>query len=358
MKNNYRDIFPLGHTLEKQWSPSLQKYIDADELDWDRMTVKDFEHINSNTQDGVTFLQGGTDVSSVGSGTYGRVSKIRHRRTGCVFALKTMRKSTVNDSDMSDHVKMEINVQKQLKHPNIVRCYALLQDSENLYMVLEYCEQGELYRVLRSSPDRRFAEPLAFYYFMQLCNAFYYMHGKGFFHRDIKLENLLLSSTGILKLGDFGWCANVLGPRMNFNFCGTLDYLAPEMVIGGGHDWNVDIWGGGVILYEMLDGKPPFYATRHVDLVTNIVGGKYVSPPWFSELSRGVISSLLKRNPSDRMPLNKLITLTGMEEMYAMVLKLKEDSKADEKGIAVSSEQPMYLPRMSPPRQLVQCQEH
>lgn len=188
----------------------------------------------------------GGEASLLGRGTYGVVRKLRHKRTGKVYAVKSIEKENVVRAGMVSQVEFELVVQKDLlRHRNVLRCFACVEDTEQVHLILEYCSRGDLYTKIRSQPLRRLSEQEAFVYFSQLVNGLHYLHSRGVMHRDLKLENLLLDGKNVLKIADLGWCGSVLGKGKNFNFCGTLDYLAPEMIKGVGHDWRVDLWGAG-----------------------------------------------------------------------------------------------------------------
>lgn len=206
-------------------------------------SLSEFESVEKG-QKGEDLLDLRRDV--VGCGTYGVVRKLRHRDGGFIVAVKSIQKETVVRAGMVSQVEFELYVQRDLlRHQNVLRCFACVEDAEYLHMVLGFCEQGDLYRRIREQPNRRFSELEAFCFFAQLVNGLQCVHSNGVIHRDLKLENLLLTRENILKIADFGWCGSVVGQRRSFSFCGTLDYLAPEMVKGQGHDWRVDIWSLG-----------------------------------------------------------------------------------------------------------------
>ncbi|CDJ63516.1 Aurora kinase, putative [Eimeria necatrix] len=240
----------------------------------------------------------------VGCGTYGVVRKLRHRKGGFAVAVKSIQKETVVRAGMVNQVEFELYVQRDLlRHQNVLRCFSCVEDAQYLHMVLGYCDQGDLYRRIREQPNRRFSELEAFCFFAQLVNGLHCVHSSGIIHRDLKLENLLLTKGNILKIADFGWCGSIVGHNRSYSFCGTLDYLAPEMVKGQGHDWRVDLWSLGVLLYELLDGRPPFQSTRHFELVQRIVTVDIRMPSHVKKDAADLIEKLLKYNPSDRLSL-------------------------------------------------------
>lgn len=240
-------------------------------------------------------------AESLGKGSFGLVQKIRRKGTHKVYALKSMHKQEVIDSNLVDQVELEIQVQRKLKHPNVLRLYKHFEDDENVYLLLEYCAKGELYQILRTQKFRRFSEPIAWRYFVMVANGLQYLHGNKIVHRDIKPENLLVNEEDVLKIGDFGWCAEFRVKRTTF--CGTLDYLAPEMIQGKGHDHTLDIWSTGVLLYEMVVGRPPFQSTNHGHLISKILTLQLVFPYFVSNAVQDLVVRLLRHDPRERLPL-------------------------------------------------------
>ncbi|PFH34585.1 aurora kinase [Besnoitia besnoiti] len=298
------DIIPLRRFL---WEPEKVTWNDQSSFTEKRTKHTSEESLVNCQLDDFELAdsRSGGDASLLGRGTYGVVRKLKHKATGEVFAVKSIEKESVVRAGMVSQVEFELLVQKDLlRHRNVLRCFACVEDAEHVHLILEYCSRGDLYTKVRSQTRRRLSEREAFVYFSQLVNGLHYLHGKGVMHRDLKLENLLLDSNNVLKIADLGWCGSVLGKTKNFNFCGTLDYLAPEMVRGGGHDWRVDLWGAGILLYEMLDGKPPFQSTRHLELVQQVLKAEVTIPPHISPDAGDLILQLLRYEPESRIPLH------------------------------------------------------
>ncbi|KAG0174972.1 hypothetical protein DFQ30_001447 [Apophysomyces sp. BC1015] len=190
---------------------------------------------------------------SLGKGKFGHVYLAREKKSGYVVALKVLYKSELENSGVETQLRREVEIQKQLKHPHILRLYGYFHDETRVFLILELAAKGELYKVLQK--QGRFPENVA----AKMTNALLYLHSKRVIHRDIKPENLLLGLKGELKIGDFGWSVKtgVIASRRS-TLCGTLDYLPPEMVEGRRHNEKVDVWSLGVLLYEMICGNPPF----------------------------------------------------------------------------------------------------
>ncbi|KAG6826220.1 Serine/threonine-protein kinase ark1, partial [Tricholoma furcatifolium] len=192
----------------------------------------------------------------LGKGKFGRVYMVRTKaEPKYILALKTLYKSEIVQNKVEKQIRREIEIQQNLRHPNVLRLYGYFHDSKRIFLMLEFAGKGELYRQL--SKHGCFSERRSARYIDQMADALNYLHGKHVIHRDIKPENLLLGINGELKIADFGWSVHAPGNRRQ-TLCGTLDYLPPEMVEGREHTKEVDLWALGVLTYEFLIGNPPF----------------------------------------------------------------------------------------------------
>mmetsp|Transcript_70909 Transcript_70909/g.207774 ORF Transcript_70909/g.207774 Transcript_70909/m.207774 type:complete len:716 (-) Transcript_70909:287-2434(-) len=243
---------------------------------------------------------------SLGKGSFGVVRSVRRKATGDVYALKTMRKIEVIEGDLIDQVEREVQVQRNLKHENVLRLYKHFEDNDTVYLLLEYCAKGELYQLLRTCRGRRFTEDVAKHYFVQVARGLAYLHSQNIVHRDLKPENLLVNHDDVLKIADFGWCA--VSSVTRTTFCGTLDYLAPEMIQGRGHNHTLDIWSLGILLYEMVVGRPPFQSTNHVMLITKILEMQLRFPVFVPPGVCDLVKRLLRKEPGERMPLDQVLS--------------------------------------------------
>jgi len=259
------------------------------------MTLEDLEPLDG---------EGGR---SLGKGSFGVVRRVRLRRgnTNELFALKSMQKREVIDSDLVDQVEREIAFQSCMQHENVLRLYKHFQDDEAVYLLLEFCAKGELYQLLRTRRGRRFTETVAQHYFVQVTRGLRYLHSQQIVHRDLKPENLLVNQDDVLKIADFGWCAKTTEPR--FTFCGTLDYLAPEMIMQRGHNHTLDVWSVGVLLYEMVVGRPPFQSTNHQLLINKIMSIELRYPPFVPPGVADLVGRLLQMDPVERLPLDEVL---------------------------------------------------
>eukprot|EP01053_Blabericola_migrator_P010954 Blabericola_migrator_1__10953@NODE_633_length_7142_cov_112_965230_g464_i0_p1_GENE_NODE_633_length_7142_cov_112_965230_g464_i0NODE_633_length_7142_cov_112_965230_g464_i0_p1_ORF_typecomplete_len863_score91_23Pkinase/PF00069_25/2e62Pkinase_Tyr/PF07714_17/6_8e03Pkinase_Tyr/PF07714_17/1_5e42Kinaselike/PF14531_6/4_9e14Pkinase_fungal/PF17667_1/6_4e07Kdo/PF06293_14/3_9e03Kdo/PF06293_14/2_7e05RIO1/PF01163_22/0_0011APH/PF01636_23/0_0013APH/PF01636_23/2_5e03APH/PF01636_23/2_2e03WaaY/PF06176_11/0_003Choline len=268
----------------------------------------------------------------LGRGTYGVVRLMRQKSTGKYYAVKSLDRSIVASTGMESQVKLEILAQRLVSHPNTVRCYNVVTDAKHYHLILDYCSRGDLFRKLRSAPNRRLVEVDAFRLFLQLISGLLHIHSLGFCHRDLKLENLLLDEQNNLKIADFGWVARINGYNRSYNFCGTLDYLSPEMVQGIGHDYRVDLWAVGVLLFELLSGKPPFLSTRHFELLDRILFARIHQDKLDSqsihvkEDALEAVQAFLKPDANQRIQFKDILNLRWVQRMLNEIYQVFLDS--------------------------------
>ncbi|KAK2944352.1 putative cAMP-dependent protein kinase catalytic subunit [Blattamonas nauphoetae] len=241
-----------------------------------------------------------TDIKLIGSGTFGTIKFVKHEPTQKLFALKCLNKVKLCFMQQAVHVRYERDLMYACRHPRIVHLYATMQDADNIYLLMEFAPGGEIYSHLRRMEV--FDVATTKYYAAQLLTALEFMHSKGIAYRDLKPENLLLDSRGQLKLTDLGFAKEIDEPA--FTLCGTPEYLAPELIRGAGHDFGVDWWAFGILIYEMLYGHPPFEADRPEEVYQLIL--KYRPPFPDDEVeipleAKDLIMKLLKKDKTNRL---------------------------------------------------------
>ncbi|KAJ9100520.1 hypothetical protein QFC21_003563 [Naganishia friedmannii] len=237
----------------------------------------------------------------LGRGKFGRVYLARTRAPPhFVCAIKCLMKDEIKKDKVERQVRREIEIQQNLRHPNILRLFTYFHDTKRIFLVLEYSIKGELFKHLQR--EGRFSEARTAKYTYQMADALAYLHKKHVIHRDIKPENILLGLNGELKIADFGWSVHAPSSRRT-TYCGTLDYLPPEMILGAPHGHYVDLWALGVLTYEFLHGGPPFEAESQKDTHKRICNVDLRLPSHFSPEAGDVIVRLLKLKPEDRLPL-------------------------------------------------------
>ncbi|EGR31753.1 protein kinase domain protein [Ichthyophthirius multifiliis] len=186
--------------------------------------------------------------------------KLRNIKSQNINALKVIEKKIINQNNMLQQLQRELNIQFNFcKHKNILQCNGYFEDDNYFYIVLEYANDGNLAQLLQKSQNNFLQEKNSAKIIQQLCEAINYLHNQNIIHRDLKLENILIQN-GTIKLCDFGCAAfsDVNGNIRRKSFCGTIDYVAPEMIDGQIYDKEIDVWALGVICYELNSGYPPF----------------------------------------------------------------------------------------------------
>jgi serine/threonine protein kinase len=226
------------------------------------------------------------------------------------FAIKVVHKPSLKSSKQRQKLLSEIKIHQQMSHSNIVTFYSCFEDEENVYMVLELCDNKTLVDLIKIR--KRLTEDETRFYMFQLFDGIRYMHRKGFIHRDIKLGNLFLDSKMNLKIGDFGLAAEIEhdGQRKK-TICGTPNYIAPEILFDtqNGHSFEVDIWSLGVVMYTLLIGKPPFQTKDVKAIYKNIRDNCYDFPDTV-ELSieaKECIQALLNSKPEERPSIDDIM---------------------------------------------------
>jgi len=196
-------------------------------------------------------------IATLGVGGFGRVELVTFgQNTNMAFALKKMKKSEIQDSKQQQHILNEKMIMQDCDSPFIVKLYKTYHDAKFLYMLMEPCLGGELWTLLRRS--KRFCDDTAKFYVACVILAFEYLHDKGIIYRDLKPENLLVDSSGYIKLTDFGFSRKLNNGEQAWTFCGTPEYVAPEIITNKSHDMRADIWSLGILVFELLTGAPPF----------------------------------------------------------------------------------------------------
>ncbi|RAH50157.1 aurora family serine/threonine-protein kinase [Aspergillus aculeatinus CBS 121060] len=242
----------------------------------------------------------------LGKGKFGRVYLAKERASGFVCALKVLHKSELQQGGVQKQVRREIEIQSNLRHPNVLRLYGHFHDSKRIFLILEFAGRGELYKHLRK--EHRFPEWKAAQYIAQMAAALKYLHKKHVMHRDIKPENILVGIHGEIKISDFGWSVHAPNNRRQ-TMCGTLDYLPPEMLKPGSQDnyYNekVDLWSLGVLTYEFLVGEAPFEDTP-VMTQRRIARADMTVPSFVSPEAKDLIKRLLVLDPERRISLDEI----------------------------------------------------
>ncbi|XP_029685936.1 cGMP-dependent protein kinase 2 isoform X2 [Takifugu rubripes] len=192
-------------------------------------------------------------VATLGVGGFGRVELVKMQDKDVAFALKIIKKKHVVDNRQEEHIHSERKILAEARSPFIVKLYRTFKDNKYVYMLLEACLGGEVWSLLRDRGN--FEEPTAKFCVGCVTEAFDYLHRKGILYRDLKPENLLLDAEGYIKLVDFGFAKKIRCGQKTWTFCGTPEYVAPEIILNKGHNFSVDFWSLGILVFELLTGR-------------------------------------------------------------------------------------------------------
>ena len=267
--------------------------------------------------------------NKLGSGKFGLVKLGIHKKTGQKVAIKIMKKSSMDSSDL-ELVRTEIEILKICQHPNIIRLYNVFENADYLYIIMEYCYGGDLFSYLENR-HFRVSEKRASNIIHQMATAVYYMHSYGVVHRDLKPENVLMTSTdedSEIRILDFG-LSKILGP---YEKCdepyGTLTYCAPEIIVDEPYSKPVDLWSLGVMTYLMVSGKLPFNAEDENEIARQVVYDEpnYTRNPVWKTISPECLDFIQKLLVKDQ---NKRMTIKGVLEHKW--IKMYDDNKLSEK---------------------------
>lgn len=237
----------------------------------------------------------------LGKGGYGKVFLARKIDTGQTYAMKVLKKaSIVTNAKDTAHTKSERNILEMIKHPFLVQLHYAFQSPGKLYLVLEFLAGGELFMQLEK--EGVFMEDQASFYLAEIILAIGHLHSMGIIYRDLKPENVLLDIEGHVKLTDFGLSKErVDRDNLTHTFCGTIEYMAPEILLRQGHGKAVDWWSLGTLMYDMLSGAPPFTGEDRKQTIDFILRGEYVLVPYLSREASSMLSKLLVVDANRRL---------------------------------------------------------
>ncbi|XP_006663738.1 CBL-interacting protein kinase 15 [Oryza brachyantha] len=260
----------------------------------------------------------------LGQGTFGKVHYARNLDSNQSVAIKMMDKQKVLKVGLSEQIRREITTMRLVAHKNIVQLHEVMATRNKIYFVMEYVKGGELFQKVEKRG--KLTEAVAHKYFQQLIAAMDYCHSRGVYHRDLKLENLLLDENENLKVSDFGLSALAESKRQDgllHTTCGTPAYVAPEVISKMGYDGaKSDIWSCGVILFVLVAGYLPFQGPNLMEMYHKIQHGQFRCPGWFSRKLQKLLYKIMDPNPSTRISIQKIKESTwfrrGPEENCAL----------------------------------------
>ncbi|CAI4223048.1 unnamed protein product [Auanema sp. JU1783] len=275
---------PGGQSCATQDNQRLMSIADSSEAAVrDKISMDDFEFLKV-----------------LGKGTFGKVILCRERKSSKLYAIKILKKDVIIEREEVAHTLTENRVLQRCKHPFLTLLIYSFQTPFHFCFVMEFANGGELFTHLQK--NKTFSESRTRFYGGEIVLALGYLHSLAIVYRDMKLENLLLDKDGHIKIADFGLCKEEIkfGDRTN-TFCGTPEYLAPEVLEDNDYGRAVDWWGVGVVMYEMMCGRLPFYSKDHQKLFQLIMAGELRFPSKLSPEAKNLLSGLLVKEPANRL---------------------------------------------------------
>ncbi|XP_062839367.1 protein kinase C theta type isoform X1 [Anolis carolinensis] len=237
----------------------------------------------------------------LGKGSFGKVFLVELKATNQFFAMKALKKEVVLMDDDVECTMVEKRVLSLAwEHPFLTHVFCTFQTQENLFFVMEYLNGGDL--MFHIQICHKFDIGRARFYAAEIICGLQFLHSKGIIYRDLKLDNVLLDKEGHIKIADFGMCKeNMFGSSKTSTFCGTPDYIAPEILLGQKYNTSVDWWSFGVLLYEMLIGQSPFHGQDEEELFQSIRMDSPFYPRWLDKDARDILIKLFVREAERRL---------------------------------------------------------
>ena len=240
----------------------------------------------------------------LGKGSFGRIYLGKNKINNELCAIKKINKRQLyRIYGNYNIINNEISIHSRCIHQNIIRLYNISEDENYFNLILEYAPNGTLYDKIKK--EKKFDEKTSHNYFIQILNAVCFLHSNNIIHRDIKPENILIDKKGNLKLCDFGWSKEIFLENRS-TYCGTIEYMAPEILESKNYDFGVDIWSLGIFLYEMIIGYSPFYSKDNKNIKINIKEHKIKFNENFSPCCRDLIKKILNGNLEKRFKLKDI----------------------------------------------------
>jgi len=238
-------------------------------------------------------------IRRIGSGSFSVVVLVQNRQTQFFYACKIVSRELLNKEKIFDRFEQELRVLQTFEHPNIVKIEDIIYEEELIFVIMEYCERGELFSHIIEYGC--LTEIQIIRLFKQIVDGVAYIHGKDVAHRDLKPENILLDASLNVKLADFGLCHEAHSQKLLTTPCGSPYYAPPEIIANISYDGKKsDMWSLGVVLFTMATGSLPWTETNQRALLEQIVRAEYSVPEYIPNNVRNLIIQLMSRNADER----------------------------------------------------------
>ena len=269
------------------------------------------------------------DKKPLGKGAFGEVWKVTHENSKKIYCIKMMSKREIYEQQLINQINKEISIMYNINHPYSIKLYNHFEDNDKLYLIMEPASNGNLYSFIENNKNQKIkSNETIKKIIIQTIEIIKYLHSKDIIYRDIKPENILLDKDNNIKLCDYGWASYLTKDQFCKVYCGTPEYVSPEMVKKYPYNEKVDIWGIGVLIFELLFGYPPFSSNFNEDRYNNIKEGKINWPKEINDKdAKDLIGKILKINPNERLSLEEIEKHPWLIGTYN---KMKEDKQTND----------------------------
>jgi len=252
-------------------------------------------------------------LQTIGQGGFSVIYLAYDPSCGRFRAIKSLSKDKLNSEKAIQHFQQEIDTMTIIHHKSLVNVYDVFDDPENYYIVMDYCEGGDLFDYVIT--HGRISESEAAVVFRQIVEGVATCHSFSVAHRDIKLENILIDTFPHIRIADFGLCGYIQEDRLMSTFCGSLTYCAPECISRQDYDGRIsDIWSMGIVLYSLVTGENPWKTSNQTIVMQKIMQGQISFPGYLSSACKNLLQKMLKTEPYERITLQKIAEHPWLEK--------------------------------------------